>query len=200
MRINKEIKFLELKQGNSTVVEYAAMIEELVKFYQHYTGVTAKGSKCVKFESGLRPKIKQGIGYQEILQFYVLVNKCRIYDEGSRARFSHYKSFSGKKGKDQNRGKFFQAPTDKGKQKAGHKAIGGKERSGRGIPTSVRCFKYGEFGHHAHECKSTTVNCFKCGKPCHRATDCRSNNPTYFNYGEQSHISTQCGKPNKAQS
>lgn len=49
----KEIEFLALKQGSLTVVEYAIKFEELVKFYPPYNGVTAEGSKCIKFESGL---------------------------------------------------------------------------------------------------------------------------------------------------
>lgn len=71
----KETEFLELKQGNSTVVEYASKFKELVKFCPYYNSGTAEGSKCIKFESGLRPEIKQGIRYQEIRRFFVLVNK-----------------------------------------------------------------------------------------------------------------------------
>ena len=33
----KEIEFLELKQGNMSVTEYAAKFVELTKFYPHYT-------------------------------------------------------------------------------------------------------------------------------------------------------------------
>lgn len=38
VRSKKKIKFLELKQGNMTVAEYAVKFEELVKFYPHYNG------------------------------------------------------------------------------------------------------------------------------------------------------------------
>lgn len=40
-----------------------------MKFCPHYNGAAAEASKCIKFENGLHPKIKQGIGYQHILQF-----------------------------------------------------------------------------------------------------------------------------------
>lgn len=80
VRGRKEVEFLELKQGNMTVADYAAKFEELSRFYNHYNGVEAEMSKCIKFENGLHPEIKQFIGYQEIRQFFVLVNKCRIYD------------------------------------------------------------------------------------------------------------------------
>lgn len=78
MHNKKEIEFLELKQENMTVVDYAAKFEELVKFYPHYNGAAVDGSRCIMFENGLRPEIKQGIDYQEIHRFPTLVNKCRI--------------------------------------------------------------------------------------------------------------------------
>lgn len=58
VRSKKEIEFLELKQGNMTIAEYAAKFEELVKFYPHYNGASLEGSKCIKFENRVRPKIK----------------------------------------------------------------------------------------------------------------------------------------------
>lgn len=76
-------------QVSMTVSDYAAKFEEFVRFCPHYNGVEAEGSKCTNFESGLRPKIKQIIGYQEICRFSVLENKCKIYDENRRGRPSH---------------------------------------------------------------------------------------------------------------
>lgn len=84
-----EIEFLQLKQGSVTIVDYMDKFEELVIYSPHYNGAEAEESKCVKFESGLHPNIKQLIGYQEIHWFSVLVNKCRTYDEDSRARSAH---------------------------------------------------------------------------------------------------------------
>ncbi|XP_058759620.1 uncharacterized protein LOC131632922 [Vicia villosa] len=62
----KEIEFLELKQGNKSVVEYAAKFFELTKFYPHYSEATAQFSKCIQFENGLRSEIKKAVGYQKI--------------------------------------------------------------------------------------------------------------------------------------
>ena len=76
----KEIEFLELKEGNSTVVLYATMFEEFMKFYRHYNNLADEASKCIKFEKGPRPEIKQGIGYHEIILFHILENNCMIYD------------------------------------------------------------------------------------------------------------------------
>lgn len=63
VRSRKEIGFLELKQGNVTVVDYATKFEELSRFCPHYNGMEVEGSKCVKFESYLRPEIKMFITY-----------------------------------------------------------------------------------------------------------------------------------------
>lgn len=63
MRSKKDIEFLELKQENATIAEYPAKFEELVKFCLHYNSIAIEGSKCIKFDSGLRPEIKQVVGY-----------------------------------------------------------------------------------------------------------------------------------------
>jgi len=63
VRGKKEIEFLELKQGDMSVTEYAAKFVELAKFYSHYTAETAKFSKCIKFKNGLHTEIKRAIGY-----------------------------------------------------------------------------------------------------------------------------------------
>lgn len=54
VRNKKEIEFLELKQGNMLVIDYAAKFEELSRFCPHYNAVGAEVSKCGKFENVLR--------------------------------------------------------------------------------------------------------------------------------------------------
>lgn len=75
-----------------TVADYAAKFEELSRFFPHYNGAEVEKSKCIKFKNGLCPKIKQFIGYQEICQFSLLVNKCHIKDEDFCDRSSHYRN------------------------------------------------------------------------------------------------------------
>ena len=48
VRNKKEMEFLELKQGNMTVAEYATKFKELVKYFPHYLGRNGESSKCVK--------------------------------------------------------------------------------------------------------------------------------------------------------
>lgn len=122
------------------VVEYATKFEKVVKFFPHYNGAVVEGSKWIKFENRMRPKIKHGISYQEIRRFPTLVNKCRIYDEDCSARSTHYKSVREMKGKNQFKGKPYSAQADKRKQMATDE----KRPSGGGTPAFVKCFKCGE--------------------------------------------------------
>jgi len=53
VRNKKEMEFLELKQGNMTVAEYATKLEELVRYFPHCQGRDSQSSKCVKFLNDL---------------------------------------------------------------------------------------------------------------------------------------------------
>jgi len=124
VRGKKEIEFLELKQGNMSVTEYAAKLVELAKFYPHYTAETAEFSKRIKFENGMRAEIKRAIGYQKIRNFYELVSSCRIYEEDTKA---HYKVVNERKDKgQQSRPKPYSAHADKGKQRVNDESVGTK--------------------------------------------------------------------------
>jgi hypothetical protein len=59
LRTKKEVEFLNLKQENRSVAEYAAKFEELSRFCPYINAEDVMVSKCVKFESGLRPDIYQ---------------------------------------------------------------------------------------------------------------------------------------------
>ncbi|MCI95469.1 GRAS family transcription factor, partial [Trifolium medium] len=58
-----------------SVSEYAAKFKDLCRFAPHYNTLEAEEDKCVKFENGPRPNIKQLIGFSEIRNFPMLVNK-----------------------------------------------------------------------------------------------------------------------------
>jgi hypothetical protein len=160
VRNKKEIEFLELKQGNVSVSEYAAKFEELSRFCPYINAADAEVSKCLKFENGLRLEIKQFIGYQQIRQFSSLVTACRIYEDDSKKRASHYKAVSEKKGRDQSRGKPYSLHTDKEKQEKG---TGEKEASGEDVRPPPRCYNCGDTGHRVSECKKG-VKCFNCNE------------------------------------
>jgi hypothetical protein len=195
VRVRKEVEFLELKQGDMTVVEYAAKFGVLIKFSPYYNVVDAEISKCIKFENGLRPEVKQFIGCQRIRRFADLVDASRIYDQDSRARNNYYKAASEKRNAGQNRNKPYdnQERGQKDKQKFADK----REQSGGGDSNPLRCFRCGEIGHRVAECQETTSKCFRCGKSGHMANECRSSTVTCFRCGEPGHTRPQCGQSKK---
>lgn len=95
----------------------------------------------------------------------------------------------------QNRGKPYGAPADKGKQKA----TDGERTSGDDGPIGVACFKCGRPGHKINACTGEMKRCFRCGKTGHEIAGCRYEAVVCFSYGEEGHTSTQCQKPKKAQ-
>ncbi|XP_058745937.1 uncharacterized protein LOC131618796 [Vicia villosa] len=132
-RRKKEVEFLELKQGNGTIVVYAAKFQELIKYCPHYNTANAERPKCFKFVNGLRHDVKKAIGYQQITRFTELVNKSRIYDEDSRE--SHHAVDCPK-----------EVVTCFKCGKIGHKA------NKCGIGAGVTCYNCGEQGHISTKC------------------------------------------------
>ncbi|XP_058783222.1 uncharacterized protein LOC131657888 [Vicia villosa] len=181
---NKEITWA----GDLLVAEYAAKFVELEKLYPYYNEATTGFSKCVKFENGFHPKIKKAIGYQQIHKFPYLVNSCRIYEEDNK---SHREIISEKRGKQhQIRGKPYNAPTGKGKEKA----TDGKRTSEEGAPADIVCYKCGKPSHQSNACTGEVKRRFRCGKAGHGIADCKHKAAICFNYNEDGQISTQCQK------
>ncbi|XP_058784152.1 uncharacterized protein LOC131658921 [Vicia villosa] len=154
VRGKKEIDFLELKQGNKSVIEYAAKFLELEKFYPLYSEATVEFSKCIN---------------------------RRTYEEDNNA---HYKIVNERRGKhQQNCGKPYDAPAGKGKQKVvdGKRTSGGDAAAGvvcfkygkPGHKSTMctaevkRCFCCGKTGHAISECKHKEMVCFNCGEEGH---------------------------------
>lgn len=80
VRGKKEIEFLELKQGNMSVIDYAAKFTELSKYYTPYDEANGEFLKCINFENELCLEIKEAIAYQRIRRFSDLVDCCRIFE------------------------------------------------------------------------------------------------------------------------
>jgi len=191
--VKKEIEFLELKQGDMSVTEYAAKFVELAKFYPHYNAETAEFSKCIKFENDLRAEIKRAIGYLKIRQFSYLVSGCRIYEEDTK---SHYKIMNERKGKQQQgRGKPYSAPADKSGQRVNDDS-GPRKRD---TLTEIVCFRCGEKGHKSNACGADVKRCNRCGKKGHVIVDCKHDDIVCFNCGEEGHTCPQCKEPKKVQ-
>jgi hypothetical protein len=175
-----------------SVTEYAAKFVELVKFYPHYAAENAEFSKCIKFESGLRPDIKRAIGYQKIRNFSELVSSCRIYEEDTKA---HYKIVNDRKAKGQSsRPKPYDAPRDKGKQRVNDERRSQK----KDVPAEITCYTCNQKGHKSNACPEGVKRCYRCGQKGHITPECKSDDVVCFNCNEKGHISTQCKQPKKA--
>jgi len=80
VRRTKEIEFMQLKHENMSVGEYASKFEELVKYSTFFYHPDER-MKCIKFEDGLRPKLKKAVGILEISNFPTLIHKCSFIED-----------------------------------------------------------------------------------------------------------------------
>ncbi|KAF1863173.1 hypothetical protein Lal_00012483 [Lupinus albus] len=185
LKREKEREFLQLEQGNMSVGEYSAKLEELIR-YCPYVELELDGrSKCVKFEMGLRPELRVTFGHEEISDFPTLVNKCRMYENNVRRSDAvgrkdnppkHYgpqRNFAHGKGK----GKMFQEerkpyspPTgSRGNISHGLKTHGNVEGSQLNSP--FWCGKCGRT-HVGDSCLGTMLTCFYCKEVGHTRIYC----------------------------
>ncbi|XP_020966098.1 uncharacterized protein LOC110266224 [Arachis ipaensis] len=82
-RDTKEMELMQLKQGNTTVAEYARKFDDLCRFSKICQGNPADFEewKCLKFEGGLREDLMSSVVPLEIRNFAELVNKCKLVEE-----------------------------------------------------------------------------------------------------------------------
>jgi len=80
VRRTKEIEFMELKQGNLLIGEYASKFEILGKYSTFFYHPDER-MKYIKFEDGLRPELKKAVGILEISDFPTFIHKCRFLED-----------------------------------------------------------------------------------------------------------------------
>lgn len=78
-----EIKFLELKQGDMTVPQYAAKFNELARFAPHQ--VDKEERKACRFEQGLKPWLYSRISVFQSASYGTILEKAIIAEGGGEA-------------------------------------------------------------------------------------------------------------------
>ncbi|XP_057418907.1 uncharacterized protein LOC130713125 [Lotus japonicus] len=161
VKARKEVEFLELKQGNMTIGQYAAKFEELAQFHPSYRDAANENSKCIKFENGLRPDIKAAIGYQQIRNFYTLVDKCCIFENDDKQRKEYLKTLGPQKN--------FRGGIDK--KKPFQKAFRSQSSSSSEKNKILRCYNCGG-NHYRYEFPHTQAICYRCKQLGHVSINC----------------------------
>ncbi|XP_057747159.1 uncharacterized protein LOC130966381 [Arachis stenosperma] len=79
----KEMELMQLKQGNTTIAEFARKFDDLCRFSKICQGNPADFEEweCLKFEGGLREDLMSSVVPLEIQNFSELVNKCKLVEE-----------------------------------------------------------------------------------------------------------------------
>lgn len=85
MQNQMELKFLELKQGNMTVLEYEKKFTELSRFVTKYT--STEEEKAKKFQQGLEPWIRDRVAMFELETYAGVVQKAALIENyGTQSR------------------------------------------------------------------------------------------------------------------
>ena len=171
VRRTKEIEFMQLKQGNMSVGEYASKFEELGKYSTFFYHPDER-MKCIKFEDGLRPELKKAVGILEISDFPTLIHKCRFREDMENKQNYKPRNFGphiNKKG--YNQGKPYDRPQQSSPSR--HNNSGNFKRP---LESQIKCMKCGQ-DHYTRYCHIKGPICFKCGKPGHVLTECGQQKP-----------------------
>lgn len=206
MQTQMELKFLELKQGNMSVLEYEKKFTELSRFVNKY--VHTDEEKAQRFQQGLEPWIRSRVSMFEINNYSGVVQKAAIIEnDGVQAR----KNRENKKRKGQFRGpRNEEGSPPKGsvkrigfhkggnfqKRNDGNKKQGNKPHNrgqeGGNQPQRVECKHCGKM--HLGICNKLNMTCFKCNQKGHLANECK--NPkagvTCFKCGKIGHMARDC--------
>jgi hypothetical protein len=204
MRAQKEAEFINLKQGNKTVAEYAAEFVRLSKYAPCLA--SSEQAKARKFEEGLRMPIKQRVSTLVMENFRALMDRAIIAErnivEAQQLRESNN---SNKKKPRQMSATVGPGPLGQSRR-TGSYVIGGRgtqsmmstggSESRMIKPQCPKCLR-----RHTGECLRGLDICYKCGQAGHRLRDCTRSSVTdprtCYTCQQVGHIAPNC--PNRAQ-
>ncbi|KAK2370458.1 cleavage and polyadenylation specificity factor subunit [Trifolium repens] len=171
-------EFLRLRQGSMNVEAYSKKFESLSRFFRFFRDGIDEVYMCCRFQDGLRYELQDAVVPLGIRQFQVLVEKCQEVEDMRNKRVNRQGGFSaggpsrsGGPNQSQNRGKQGSKPYDRPQYNKGQGRSVNQDSQNTG---KQGCFKCGEVGHYANECRNQGHVCFNCKKPGHFARDCKA--------------------------
>ena len=163
VRDEKEVEFMELIQGNKTVLQYEAKFTELSRFAPHIVADDVRRAK--KFQRGLRPSIRTRMAalrlksYSEVVETAKVVEKeCEDYQRIRNQNNKRPKTEGFHGGNEHNK-PFKKKTTTEPETKMVQQVIEvcqkcGKKHKGVCYRESGACFKCGQMGHRIKDCPS----------------------------------------------
>ncbi|XP_041011311.1 uncharacterized protein LOC121255089 [Juglans microcarpa x Juglans regia] len=152
-------QFMDLTQGTMTVDQYATKFMELSRYASYL--IPDEEKKAEKFERGLDWRIRDRVRALKIQNFFELVNRATIVEEGILESIK----YNNQKKRQQQSQPLQSAPN---KNKRPHRdSSPGPQIGGQTYPTCSTCGRK-----HMGKCLYGQNVCFKCRKPNHLARDC----------------------------
>ena len=163
VRNAKEIKFMQLEQGNLSVTDYATRFKNLARFS---TQIMTEDWRCKKFEFGLRQELKEVVVPLSIREFPALVEKAKVVENLKNSGKVVKPQTVGGPSKSRLRYEDRNKPYSKPQSFSG----GGSNPQ---LPPNVKCFMCGG-PHMIKFCPYPTPNvtCDICHKYSHATKDC----------------------------
>ncbi|XP_015960070.1 uncharacterized protein LOC107483970 [Arachis duranensis] len=183
VRNAKELKLLQLKQGQMTITEYTSRFEKLCHFSRICQGAIEDFVewKCIKYEGGLRSDILSLVAPIEIRMFFELMNKSRVAEECVRKAAAEKGSMRmplqrtpernfTTRGRQFKRGSF--VPQNNQVQSNFRRPNANTNQRRRfGKQPHLSCHRCGKY-HPGIPCRFGTGVCYFCGQPGHLANNC----------------------------
>ena len=208
MQSQMELKFFELRQENSSVMEYERKFTELARFVPEYVNTDEKRAK--RFQQGLRPWIRSKVAVFELSTYAAVVQKAMIiegeseqYNKERDSKKRKAESHGGSSGQGSSQGQFNKRPGfQQGKNTGFRKPEGGQGKQSNPqqnvnqqrqqrppVPDCKTCGKK-----HSGVCNKSAIVCFKCNQKGHYANECKNQRaPILCNRcGKPGHISKNC--------